>query len=37
MTNITKCTGKGMFGEECPNRNKCWRYLAPPDPYAQKK
>jgi hypothetical protein len=35
MTDITKCTGKGMFGEECPLRDKCWRYLAPADPYAQ--
>jgi hypothetical protein len=35
MTDITKCPGRGENGEECPLRDKCWRYLAPADPYAQ--
>lgn len=35
MTDITKCPGKSADGTECSVRDTCWRYLAPPDPYAQ--
>lgn len=29
MTDIAKCAGLSANGDPCPQRESCWRYLAP--------